>query len=87
MNMYRACYVYMILYGAYHICMSIFGAYNISRWPLRGTETAGHGRENDAAKKKGDTDYLAAQLTRTQHGINRDTADTSTTDTAQRPTH
>ena len=59
----------------------------ISRWPLRGTDTAGHGRENDPAKKKGDMDFVAAQLTRSQHGINRDTADTDTTDTAQRPTH
>ena len=61
--------------------------YTYTRWPLRGMDTAGHGRENEPAKKKVDTDYLSAQLSRTQHGISRDTADTDTTDTAQRPTH
>ena len=37
-----------------------------TRRPLRDTDTAEHGRENNPAKEKGDTDYLVEWFTRTE---------------------
>ena len=49
-------------------------------------DMAGHRREHDHAKEKGDPDYLAAWLTQTRHGISHDRADRDKIDTAWKPT-